>query len=89
MGVGAKGKVWQLVRWKAMAQRLQVPKFESEADEARWWFEHREDVADEFELAEREGRLGRGTVSSRLSLGASVPSAAEAASKKRFALRRD
>jgi hypothetical protein len=47
----------------AMAQKLQVPKFASEADEARWWFEHREDVADEFELAEREGRLGRGTVS--------------------------
>lgn len=48
---------------RVMAQKLQVPKFASEADEARWLFEHREDVADEFELAEREGRLGRGTVS--------------------------
>ena len=45
-----------------MAQKLQVPKFANESEEARWWFDHSDAVADEFELAEREGRLGRGTV---------------------------
>jgi predicted DNA binding CopG/RHH family protein len=45
-----------------MAQKLKVPKFANESEEARWWFENQDAVADEFELAEREGRLGRGTV---------------------------
>jgi predicted DNA binding CopG/RHH family protein len=45
-----------------MAQRLEIPKFANESEEARWWFENQDAVADEFELAEREGRLGRGTV---------------------------
>jgi hypothetical protein len=44
-----------------MAQRLEVPKFANESEEARWWFDNRDAVADEFELAEREGRLGRGS----------------------------
>jgi hypothetical protein len=48
--------------WKPMAQKLEVPKFANESEEARWWFEHRNDLDDEFDLAEREGRLGRGTV---------------------------
>jgi len=46
---------------RAMAQRLEVPKFANESEEARWWFDNRDAVADEFELAERGGRLGRGT----------------------------
>ena len=44
-----------------MAQRLEVPRFGSEAEEARWWFENQDVVADEFELAEQEGRLGEGS----------------------------
>lgn len=51
-----------------MAQKLEVPKFASEAEEARWWFEHQDDVADEFELAEQEGRLGHGTAARRIGL---------------------
>jgi hypothetical protein len=49
-----------------MAQRLEVPSFANEAEEARWWFENQDAVADEFELAEREGRLGHGTAVRRV-----------------------
>ena len=51
-----------------MGQILNVPKFADEAEEARWWFENQDLVADECELAEREGRLGHGTVARRASL---------------------
>lgn len=33
---------------KAMAQRLEVPRFADEAEEARWWFENRDLLSDEF-----------------------------------------
>jgi hypothetical protein len=55
-----------------MAQKLEVPKFASEVEEARWWFEHQDAVADEFELAEQEGRLGHGTVARRAGLTGEV-----------------
>jgi predicted DNA binding CopG/RHH family protein len=32
-----------------------IPKFQSEAEEARWWFEHREETAQWMEDAVREG----------------------------------
>ena len=48
-----------------MAQKLEVPKFADEADEARWWFDNREAVSDQFELAAEEERLGHGTVARR------------------------
>jgi hypothetical protein len=51
-----------------MAQKLEVPQFASEAEEARWWFEHQDAVADEFERAEQEGKLGHGTVARRAGL---------------------
>ena len=38
------------------------PDFANEAEEARWWFEHQNEVADEFEEAAKAGTLGRGTV---------------------------
>jgi hypothetical protein len=41
---------------------LKVPKFESEAEEAKWWYENREKVSAEFEKAAKEGRIGRGGV---------------------------
>ena len=34
-----------------MAQKLEVPKFANESEEARWWFENQDLVADELELA--------------------------------------
>jgi hypothetical protein len=41
---------------------LKIPKFETEAEEAKWWYDHREEVSDEFHKAAKEGRLGRGGV---------------------------
>ena len=36
--------------------RLTIPKFQSEAEEARWWFNHREETAGWMEQAISEGR---------------------------------
>ena len=55
-----------------MAQKLVVPKFENESEEARWWFENQDAVDDEFDLAEREGRLGRGTTMRRAQAAAAA-----------------
>jgi hypothetical protein len=41
---------------------LKVPKFESEAEEAKWWYENRDRVSAEFAKAAKEGRLGRGGI---------------------------
>jgi predicted DNA binding CopG/RHH family protein len=41
---------------------LKVPKFDSEAEEAKWWFENDDKVSAEFYKAAREGRLKRGGV---------------------------
>lgn len=47
---------------KTKAQEIKTPKFASEADEARWWADHQDDIAKAFEKAAAERRLGRGTV---------------------------
>jgi len=39
-----------------------LPKFASEAEEARWWYDHRDEIADDIIKASREGRLGLGSV---------------------------
>lgn len=41
---------------------LKVPNFATEAEEAKWWYDNREAVSDEFLKAAKEGRLGRGGV---------------------------
>ena len=41
--------------------KLSIPKFENEAEEARWLFDHREELGAEFVAASKEGRLGPGT----------------------------
>jgi hypothetical protein len=41
---------------------FKLPAFATEAEEAKWWFDNQELVADEFEKAAEEGRLGRGGV---------------------------
>jgi predicted DNA binding CopG/RHH family protein len=38
-----------------------LPDFKSEADEAKWWFDHQDELDKDFEQAAKEGRLGRGT----------------------------
>ena len=57
-----------------MAQKLEVPKFANETEEAHWWFDNQDAVSDEFELAAREGRLGHGRAVQR----AMAPTAAVA-----------
>ncbi|HWG21809.1 MAG TPA: hypothetical protein VG225_14855 [Terracidiphilus sp.] len=41
---------------------FKVPKFANEDEEAKWWFENQELVANEFAKAAKEGRLRRGGV---------------------------
>jgi len=43
-------------------ERLTIPKFATEAEEAKWWFEHQDFMLSEFKRAESEGRLGVGTM---------------------------
>jgi hypothetical protein len=37
-----------------------IPKFETASEEAAWWYEHRDEIADDMIAASREGRLGPG-----------------------------
>jgi hypothetical protein len=41
---------------------LKLPAFATEAEEAKWWYDNRDKVSDEFEKAAKEGRLGRGGI---------------------------
>jgi hypothetical protein len=43
-----------------MEKRI-IPKFASEAEEAKWWFDHREELDKDFAQAFAEGRLRRRT----------------------------
>jgi hypothetical protein len=45
---------------KTYKSDLKIPKFATEAEEAKWWFENRDLVFKEFQKAAKEGRLGRG-----------------------------
>jgi len=48
-----------------MDQELKIPKFDCEADEARWWAENQGSAAQAFERAAAAGKLGRGTTTRR------------------------
>jgi predicted DNA binding CopG/RHH family protein len=48
-----------------MEQNLKVPEFKTERDEADWWVENQDQLAQQFERAAAEGNLGRGTVARR------------------------
>jgi hypothetical protein len=41
---------------------FKLPEFANEDEEAKWWFDNRELVSDEFQKAAAEGRLKRGGV---------------------------
>jgi predicted DNA binding CopG/RHH family protein len=48
-----------------MAEKLKLPKFAGEAEEAQWWFDHRDDeVTKAFEDAAAEGTLQTGSAAS-------------------------
>ena len=41
---------------EALADKLKLPKFASEAEEAQWWYDHREEVNKAFEDTQRNIR---------------------------------
>ena len=43
-------------------ESCKLPRFANEAEEARWWYEHRDALADDMIKAMREGRTGPGSV---------------------------
>jgi predicted DNA binding CopG/RHH family protein len=49
-------------------EKLVVPKFETEAEEAKWWFDNQDALDQEFAQAAAEGRLGVGTVARRMGI---------------------
>ncbi|MGO9437325.1 MAG: hypothetical protein ACLPH3_17265 [Terracidiphilus sp.] len=51
-----------------MLDELKNKTFANEAEEAAWWEAHEDDLADEFEKATAEGRVGIGTVAKRAAL---------------------
>lgn len=50
-----------------VSNMLKVPKFETEAQEAQWWFENQDLVAEAFDVAAKNGTLRRSTLADRLS----------------------
>jgi hypothetical protein len=44
-----------------MLEKLKEMTFANEAEEAAWWESHEDELLEEFEKAETEGRLGHGT----------------------------
>lgn len=48
-----------------MLEELKKKTFASEAEEAAWWESHEDELADEFEKATKEGRVGIGTVAKK------------------------
>ncbi|HEY5381726.1 MAG TPA: hypothetical protein VIJ65_05690 [Acidobacteriaceae bacterium] len=50
-----------------MAKRI-LPDFKSEAEEAQWWFDHQDELLEDFKEAAANGTLGRATVARRMGL---------------------
>ena len=55
-----------------MEKRI-LPDFKSEAEEAKWWFDHQDELDKDFEQAAAEGRLGRGTAARLAGIPATAP----------------
>jgi hypothetical protein len=47
---------------KTYKSDLKIPKFATEAEEAKWWFENDDLIFREFAKAAKQGRLGRGGI---------------------------
>jgi hypothetical protein len=50
---------------------LKIPKFASEAEEAQWWYDHRDELTKAFEDAAARGELRTGSAA-RLARGQSA-----------------
>ena len=58
-----------------MSDKPEVPRFQSEAEEAQWWFDHREETAKWMEQAAAEGRTtSLASIVERRQQGGSTPS---------------
>jgi len=55
-----------------MSEKRYLPAFASEAEEAQWWFDHREEHGVEFVQAIREGRITNGS-KRRIAVAQSTP----------------
>jgi hypothetical protein len=49
-----------MIESKTYKSDLKIPKFATEAEEAKWWYENEDLIFKEFQKAAKEGRLGRG-----------------------------
>jgi len=49
-----------MIESKTYKSDLKIPKFATEAEEAKWWHENEDLIFKEFQRAAKEGRLGRG-----------------------------
>ncbi|MGB6687278.1 MAG: hypothetical protein WBE76_05495 [Terracidiphilus sp.] len=49
-----------MIESKSYKSDLKIPKFATEAEEAKWWYENQDLIFKEFQKAAKEGRLGRG-----------------------------
>ena len=45
-----------------MPDKFTIPQFTSEAEEAQWWFDHRQELAQAFQDAADKGQLQSGSV---------------------------
>lgn len=45
-----------------MRRPMSIPKFKTEAEEAAWWDNHRDEIIEAFEQASNDGMLSRGTL---------------------------
>jgi hypothetical protein len=45
-----------------MISTRKIPAFASEAEEAQWWFDHREETARDLIAASQQGRNGEGSL---------------------------
>jgi hypothetical protein len=58
-------------------EKRRIPVFQSEAEEAQWWYDHRDEIAADLVAAMHEGRNGIGTLG-RAKLRAEAAAKAEA-----------
>lgn len=45
-----------------MPDKFQIPKFTTEAEEAQWWFDHRQELAQAFQETADKGQMHTGSV---------------------------
>jgi ABC-type taurine transport system substrate-binding protein len=64
-----------------MVSEIKLPRFANEAEEADWWYEHREEIGDELVAAIRSGQNGIGSLG-RAKLRAAAEAEAEAKKAK-------